>query len=48
MARKHTAYLIDNSYPAHTCLKQQLAKSLKIFFASPSRKKKEKKKENKN
>ena len=48
MARKHTAYLIDNSYPAHTCLKQQLAKSLKIFFASRSRKKNEKKKENKN
>ena len=48
MAGKHAAYLIDNFYPAHTCLKQQLAKSLKNFFASPSNKKNEKKKENKN
>ena len=44
MTWKHTAYYINSSNLDHTCLKQQLERSLKITFASPSRKGDEKKK----
>ena len=44
MTWKHTAYYINSSNLDHTCLKQQLERSLKMTFASPSRKGDEKKK----
>ena len=44
MGWKHTAYHIINSDPGHTRSKQQLDKTLKITFASLSRKSEEKEK----
>ena len=44
MGLKHTAYHIINSDPGHTRSKQQLDKTLKITFASLSRKSDEKEK----
>ena len=47
MGWKHTAYHIINSDPGHTRPKQQLDKTLKIIFASLSRKSDEKEKKKK-
>ena len=47
MGWKHTAYHIINSDPGHTRSKQQLDKTLKITFASLSRKSDEKEKKKK-
>ena len=44
MGWKHTAYHIVNSNPGHTRSKQQLDKTLKVTFASLSRKSDEKEK----
>ena len=44
MGWKYTAYHIINSDPGHTRSKQQLDKTLKITFASLSRKNEEKEK----
>ena len=48
MGLKHTAYHTINSDPGHTGSKQQLDKTLKINFASLSRKGDEKEKRKKN
>ena len=48
MEWKHIAYHIINSDPGHTRLKQQMDKTLKITFASLSRKKVEKENKKKN
>ena len=47
MGWKHTAYHIINSDPGHTSSEQQLDKTLKITFASLSRKSDEKEKKKK-
>ena len=47
MGWKHTAYHIINSDPGHTRSKQQLDKTLKITFASLSRKSDQKEKKGK-
>ena len=47
MARKRTAYHINNSDHSYMCLKQQLENKLKITFASPSENSEEKNKEKK-
>ena len=47
MGWKHTTYIV-NSNPGHTRSKQQLDKTLKIAYASLSRKSDEKEKKKKN
>ena len=47
MGWRHMAYHIINSDPGHTCWKEQLDKTLKIAFASLSRKSEKKEKKEK-